>query len=221
DLAEDFAADALGPGFAVGHHALRRGQDGDAETVADARHLLGGDVGSLARARHAAHAGDRAARTGAAVVAQGQLEHALLVVIDGGDALDEALVAQDLGEPELDGRARALDQLLAGADAVADTGEEVSDGIGHRHGWVLSPARLDDARDVAAQGELAEAKAAHLELAEIRARPAAALAAALDADLELELLGKLVDQLAHGFLSGRSSGARGCRGGDGPERHAE
>src|SRR4029079_1184075 len=65
--------------------------------------------------------------------------------------------------------------------------------------FVLSPARLDDARDVAAQGELAEAKPAHLELAEIRTRPAAALAAALDAHLELVFLGKLVDQLAHRF----------------------
>src|SRR5262249_7416979 len=53
----------------------------------------------------------------------------------------------------------------------------------------LSPARLDDARDVAPQGELAEAKPAHLELAEIRARPAATLAAALDAHLVRELLG--------------------------------
>src|SRR5262249_23981262 len=133
DLAEDFAADALGPGFAVGHHALRRGQDGDAETVADARHLLGGDVGSLAGPRHPAHAGDRAARTGAAVVAQGQVEHALLVVIAGGHALHEAFVAEDLGESELDGRARALVQLLAGPDTVADAGQEVCDGVGHRH----------------------------------------------------------------------------------------
>jgi hypothetical protein len=66
--------------------------------------------------------------------------------------------------------------------------------------YVLSPARLDDARDVAAQGELAEAEPAHLELAEIRPRPATALAAALDADLELVLLWKLIDQLAHGVL---------------------
>src|SRR5881394_45307 len=77
-------------------------------------------------------------------------------------------------------------------------------------GFVLLPARLDDARDVAAQGELAEAEPAHLELADIRARPAAALAAALDADLELVLLGKLIDQLAHGSLSGRSPSGRCC-----------
>src|SRR5882724_5481103 len=78
--------------------------------------------------------------------------------------------------------------------------------------YFLSPARLDDARDIATQGELAEAKAAHFELAEIRARPAAALAAVLCANLELELLGKPIDQLAHGFLLGRSSGSRSCDG---------
>src|SRR4029450_13535562 len=96
--------------------------------------------------------------------------------------------------------ARTLDQLLARADPVADTSEEVSDGIGHRHGFVLSPARLDDARDIAAQGEIAKAKPVHLELANVRPRAAAALAAALDADLELVLLRKPIDQLAHGFL---------------------
>src|SRR4051812_49797860 len=92
---------------------------------------------------------------------------------------------------------------------------------------VLSPARLDDARDVAAQGELAEAEPAHLELAEIRPRPAAALAAALDADLELLLLGKLIDQLAHRFLvdsslDRRFGGRRAARGSDHrAEWHAE
>ena len=138
DLAEDFAADALLPGLFVGHHALRRGKDGDTEAVADPRHLLGGDVGALARARHAAHAGDRAAGAGAAVVAERELEDALLAIVDGGHRLDEALVAEDLGEPELDVRARALDELLARADPVADAREEVSDGIGHRHGLVLT-----------------------------------------------------------------------------------
>src|SRR5262249_55908721 len=59
------------------------------------------------------------------------------------------------------------------------------------------PARLDHTGDIAAQCELAEAEPAHLELAEIGTRPAAALAAALHANLELVLLRKLVDQLGH------------------------
>src|SRR5437773_1578349 len=51
----------------------------------------------------------------------------------------------------------------------------------------LSPARLDDARDLATQRQPTEADAAHLELAQIRARPAADLAAVLPANLELRL----------------------------------
>jgi hypothetical protein len=56
-----------------------------------------------------------------------------------------------------------------------------------------SPARLDDARDVAAERELTEAEATHLELTQVCAGPAAALAAALHADLELVLLRKRID----------------------------
>src|SRR5207247_4202675 len=76
DLAEDFAADALGAGIFVGHHAERRGEDRDAEAVADARHLLGRNIRALAGTRDPAHAGDRAARAqAAAVVAQRELPH--------------------------------------------------------------------------------------------------------------------------------------------------
>src|SRR5439155_20367272 len=134
DLAEDFTADALVARLAVGHHALRRGQDGDAQAVADLGHLLGRDVVTLAGTRHAAHAGDRAAcADAAAFVAKLELEHALLVVFRGRHGLDKALVAQDLGDAQLHVRARELDQLLARADAVANPSEEISDGIGHRH----------------------------------------------------------------------------------------
>src|SRR6185437_3315655 len=112
DLAQDLAADAALARFAVGHDPLRRGQDGDAEAVADLRDLAGGDVGALAGTRHAAQAGDRGA--GATVVAQGQRDAALvLVVVAGRHAVEVALVAEDLRESELDGGARAVDGLLA------------------------------------------------------------------------------------------------------------
>src|SRR5215212_2437734 len=52
---------------------------------------------------------------------------------------------------------------------------------------LASPARLDDTRDITAERELSETAAAHLELAQVRARTATALAARLDADLELVL----------------------------------
>ena len=58
---------------------------------------------------------------------------------------------------------------------VADTGQHVGDGIGqHRR---LLPARLRHAGDDALVRELAQADAAHAELAEDRARPPAAAAA--------------------------------------------
>src|SRR3569832_2206864 len=62
---------------------------------------------------------------------------------------------------------------------------------------ISSPARLDHAKEDTAEREHTEAETAHLDLAQVRARPATALAAALDTNLELVLLRKPVDQLAH------------------------
>src|SRR5580698_9474 len=167
DLAEDLTADALFAGGAVGHHASRRGDDGNTEAVADLRDVFGRHVRALARTRHAAHAGDRAARDRrAAVVAELDFDHALLVVFGGVDALHEAFVAEDLRDAKLHVRARALHGLLARVDPVANTRQEISDWIGHRHIRCSSPARLDDAGDIAAERELANAKTAHLELAQ-------------------------------------------------------
>src|SRR5258705_12707137 len=137
DLAQDFTAHAALARLAVGHHALRRRQDRDAEAVADLRHLLGRDVLPLAGTRHPAHAGDRAGV--AAVVAKRDLDRALGVRrLVGGNAIDKAFVAQDLGDPELDVGTRALDLGLAAADSITDPGQEISNRIGHRH--VVSPA---------------------------------------------------------------------------------
>src|SRR5205807_1703367 len=62
---------------------------------------------------------------------------------------------------------------------------------------VSSPARLDDAGDVTAKRQLTEAEPAHLELAQVGAGAAAALAAVAGADLELVLLGKPILVRAH------------------------
>src|SRR5262249_12074767 len=43
DATQDFAADISGPGFIVRHHATRRRQDGDSQSVVDARQI--GDLG--------------------------------------------------------------------------------------------------------------------------------------------------------------------------------
>src|SRR5688500_11762601 len=60
-----------------------------------------------------------------------------------------------------------------------------------------SPARLDHARDLAAEREVTEAEAAHLELAQEGTGATAPLATVLLTDLELGLLGKPIDELAH------------------------
>src|SRR5206468_5994123 len=63
-----------------------------------------------------------------------------------------------------------------------------------------SPARLQDARHLALEGQLAETQAAQLELAQIAARPAAQLAAMVGAGRELGDPLRLHDErgLGHG-----------------------
>ena len=79
-----------------------------------------------------------------------------------------------------------IDLGVAGQDAVADAGQEIGDGIGHRHGAtyqldLMTPGMSPRSASVA------EAEPAQLELAEERARAAALLAAV--AVTHLELLG--------------------------------
>src|SRR2546426_7580638 len=65
------------------------------------------------------------------------------------------------------------------------------------------PARLDDARNLPAQRQLAEADAAHAEIAQEAARPPAAVAPVATPHLELRLLSHLGDERfgRHSFSS--------------------
>src|SRR5687768_3894027 len=56
DDAENFTADAVGARLAVGHHAARGREDGDAEAVHDARDVVAAAVHAQARLRHALEA---------------------------------------------------------------------------------------------------------------------------------------------------------------------
>src|SRR5215831_17234517 len=67
------------------------------------------------------------------------------------------------------------------------------------------PARLDDARNLATQRQVAEADAAHLKLAKIAAGAAAHLATVTRAHLPLLLLLDHVDELRHLFSSEAAS----------------
>src|SRR5262249_32479237 len=92
-----------------------------------------------------------------------------------------------------------------GPDRVADPGQHVSDRVGHVHRDLPSdlPARLDHARDVPGEGELAKTDAAQLELAQVPARAPALAAARVAGHAELRLARGLGDQgrLGHFCLS--------------------
>src|SRR5512141_2368969 len=80
------------------------------------------------------------------------------------------------------------------------------------------PARLDDAGDLALQRALAEADAAHLELAQVRAGPAAQRAAVVLTHLELQLALRLrhLGKLGHRYLLTDGTACRGGAGALGP-----
>jgi hypothetical protein len=76
---------------------------------------------------------------------------------------------------------------VPGHDAVADAGEEIGNGIGVHVDSSL-PAGLLDARQLAREGVLPEAKAAELELPDVAAGAAADLAPVAVPDGKLGLL---------------------------------
>src|SRR5450631_811545 len=134
NLAEELAAEPLFAGRAVGHEALRRRQDGDAQ----ARTHLGdrpvSDVHPLPRARTPAQAGDRVgARIGPAK-ANDDLGSA-------GDGLgvahvvtrDVPLVLEQLTQTLFELRRRRKHVSVARQDSVPNPGQEVRNWIGHRH----------------------------------------------------------------------------------------
>src|SRR4051794_5018212 len=134
DVRDDLAADARVATLVAGHHASRRGHDRRPHAAEHLRDLGVVDVAALAGARDAPQAGDRRAPL------IGVLErHAdeLAGVIGGrrldGEVADVALLLEDAGHLALELARGDLDLLVRGGDAVAHTGEEVGDGVGHRH----------------------------------------------------------------------------------------
>src|SRR4051812_8800666 len=96
--AQDFAADALLARLHVGHDALGRGNDGDAETAENFRDRILATVLAQARARHALQLLDHRL---AFVILQHELEFGLGAVLDHARAADIALVLEDLGDRDL------------------------------------------------------------------------------------------------------------------------
>src|SRR5512139_1271339 len=95
DVAEHFAADAGLACLAVGHHTLRRGDDGHAQTVLHAGNVVATLVDAQTGAAHALDVLDHGA-TG--VVLQRDFELRLGLVTGDGEIFDVTLVLQDLGD---------------------------------------------------------------------------------------------------------------------------
>src|SRR5215468_7241720 len=83
---------------------------------------------------------------------------------------DVALLLQHLDDGGLQARGAELHFALARGLAVADTGQQVGDGVSHAHGQRPSPARLGEARNLAAACDLADLHPREPELTVYTAR---------------------------------------------------
>ena len=127
----DFAADAGRARLAIGHHAVRRRHDGDAEAVHHARNVVLALVDAQAGLRDAL---DLLDDRPPGVVAQRDLELRLARFLAGNlEAFDVALVLQHLGDRDLDLRRRASRRPPLRHLRVADARQHVGDGISHAH----------------------------------------------------------------------------------------
>src|SRR4051812_35601101 len=138
DEAQDLAADAVLARLAVGHHALRRRDDGDAQAVHDLRDRVAALVDAQAGAADALDALDDGP---AGVVLQRDLELALRAVGAHREAVDVALVLQHLRDRDLQLRRRHRDDRLLDELRIADARQHVGDGITHAHTGISFAAR--------------------------------------------------------------------------------
>src|SRR5581483_8651156 len=134
DARHDLATDTLLAGFVAGHDAFRGRDDRGAHAALDAGDVGMVDVGPLAGARDALESGD----DGLSIL--GVLEHDgdLLAGTLGRRVLqrvtlDVSLLLEDAGQLALESRGGNRHVLVLRERRVAQAGEEVGYGIGHRH----------------------------------------------------------------------------------------
>src|SRR5689334_15448855 len=133
--AQDLAADIGVARGVIRHHALRRGDDRDAEAVVDARQPLSRRIDPPARLRHA---GNLADHRRAVEILELDLDLAAPVAVrDGGVAADVAFGLEHFEHAlaQLRGGRRHL--RLRPLLRIADAGDQVADRISHRHGAPL------------------------------------------------------------------------------------
>src|SRR6478735_1460422 len=128
--AQDFAALADGPGLAVGHHALRRGNDDRSHATEHLGQLVLAAIDAQSGAADALEAVDNRP---ALVVLQVDGQARLAGVGGDMEIRHVALVLQDTGNRRLDLRRIETDMCLACALSITDAGQQVGNGIGHAH----------------------------------------------------------------------------------------
>src|SRR6187551_524204 len=128
--AQDFAALANGPGLAVGHHALRRGNDHRSHATEHLGQLVLAAIDAQPGAADALEAVDYRP---ALVVLQVDGQTWLAGIGCDVEIRDVTLVLQDAGNRRLDLRRIETDMCLACALSITDAGQQVGNGIGHAH----------------------------------------------------------------------------------------
>ena len=119
----------------VGHNALGSGNDSDTQTLQDLGQLLGTGIHSQAGLGDAAQAGDDLLLLGQ--VLEGDVDHALVAVIDHGVGLDVALVQQNLGNSLLQIGSGDIHGFVLCRVRIPDTGQHICYGIGDLHVYIL------------------------------------------------------------------------------------
>src|SRR6185312_14759478 len=135
DLAQYFPAHPLFAGLASGHHPARGAEDADPQPAQHRPDLMAADVDAAPGLRHPPQIADHRLVVGPVLELHPQRRVALFLV-----QLDLAhipLLGEDADDLLLELRAGQLHLVVVGAHAVANAGQQVSDGIGQTHATLL------------------------------------------------------------------------------------
>src|SRR5262245_37775375 len=120
----------------VGHHALRRRQNRDAEPVVDARQIAYRDVDAAAGLRYPRHFADHRL---AFEILQLDLDLAAAVlVLDGGIATDVTLVLEHVEDAHAQARVRSRHLRLLAHLRIVDARDQVAERIIQGHASLLT-----------------------------------------------------------------------------------
>ena len=115
----------------VGHDALRGGYDRNAQAAQHAGQLIRARIDAQTWLGHTAQPGDNLLLAG--TILQSDADHALSAVVNELEALDLALIQQDLSDGLLHVGSRHIDRIMLGVVRVADTGQHIRNRISDLH----------------------------------------------------------------------------------------